>query len=557
MDNIQRPYSIKSSSVKEDPSLPGININDTFHKSPEKEEASGYISGKYSGNKSSLDVMIETGGKISHKTIMGNISDDEINIDIKHTNDVHGNMPVVSNLINRDDFWVDAGDAWQGYSFHSIVSGGREEVDLMNQRDCDIAIPGNHFYDDIGYKGGEELIKRADFPIIGANVKGLAPYSVVDIGGTKIAFVGVRTPEKKDLMVDPSKVKELEVYDPVEAVKKSVKELKAKGLKNVIVLSHLGLQPDKYHPDILTDKDLAAKVPGIDIIIGGHSHTPTMTPVVVNGTTIVHAGIDSHEDVKTDNLYMGELSISINRKTGEIKSVNHKLIPVDRSNPIDDDVKNIKEKYLMEENVILSKKLGFSSFPLTHDIKTPGDSSLGNMITDAIRYETKADIAILDSNFFATARKNPPPSILPEGDVTMGDLIQTSLWMGKSLDASVETWNVRGETIKKILEDGVKKLLSQKNTEGLYQVSGIKMSYDPKKSEGNRIMDVFIGDKLLEEKKNYVLTTSYIQGNWNPLFSERDEKAVQDGRKIRHIVADYIKDKSFAMLDNEKRISCL
>jgi 2',3'-cyclic-nucleotide 2'-phosphodiesterase (5'-nucleotidase family) len=282
-----------------------------------------------------------------------------------------------------------------------------------------------------------------------------------------------------------------------------------------------------------------------------------MTPLVVNGTTIVQAGIDSHKDVKTDNLYLGELSIVINRKTGDITSINHKLIPVDRTAPLEGDVKNIKEKYLMEENTILNEKLGSLSGSLTHDIKTPGDSSLGNMITDSIRYENKSDIAILDSNFFATSRKNPPPSLLPEGDVTMGDLVQTSLWMGKSLDASVETWNVQGDVIKKVLEDGVKKLLSSKNTEGLYQISGIKMSYDPKKPEGKRITEIFIGDKPLDEKKNYRLTTSYIQGNWNPLLEGRDEKTVEDGRKIRHIVADYIKDKAFAISNQQEgRIFC-
>jgi 2',3'-cyclic-nucleotide 2'-phosphodiesterase (5'-nucleotidase family) len=197
----------------------------------------------------------------------------------------------------------------------------------------------------------------------------------------------------------------------------------------------------------------------------------------------------------------------------------------------------------MEENTLLSEKLGFLNKKLIHDIKTPADSGLGNMVTDAIREETKADIAMLDSNFFATDRKSPPPSVLPEGEVTMKDLTETGLWMGKSLDASVETWNVPGETVKKLLEDGVSKLIGPKNTQGLYQVSGINMTYDPKKSEGDRVSEIFVGDKPLELDKNYKLATSYVQGNWNPLLSKRDEANVEDGRKIRLIVADYIKDK--------------
>jgi len=462
---------------------------------------------------------------------------------MKHTNDIHGNMASVSTLIKPDEFWVDAGDAAQGYRFHSIVSGGREEIDFMNNRDCDIAITGNHFYDDGGVEAGISLIGRANFPFLGANTKGLAPYATAEIEGIKIAFIGVRTPEKKDLMVDPSKVKDVILTDPLEAVKKSVEEVKAKGIKNIILVSHLGLEPNETHKKITSDKDIARQVPGIDLIIGGHTHTPTKEKVEVNGTRIVHAGIGAHTDVNTDDLYLGDLALTFDRVTGKIVSIEHKLIPVDRKASIDEDVKAIKDKYLIEENTILSEKLGFLNKKLIHDIKTPTDSTLGNMVTDAIRKETEADIALLDSNFFATDRKNPPPSVLPEGEITMKDLTEASLWLGKSLDASVETWNVTGETIKKILEDGVSKLLGPKNTQGLYQVSGLNMTYDPKKPEGERVSDVFVGDKPLEAGKNYKLATSYVMGNWNPLMAGRDEGSVEDGRKIRLIVADYIRDK--------------
>ncbi|MEQ8173085.1 MAG: 5'-nucleotidase C-terminal domain-containing protein [Candidatus Eremiobacterota bacterium] len=529
--------TIKNKSEKD-----SLSVNDSVTLSSHEPKKEDFLTFKHKSSVT-LPVTLDIEGYKTEKHITGTVSDKEIVLNMKHTNDIHGNMASVSTLIEPDEFWVDAGDASQGYRFHSIVSGGREEIDLMNNRDCDLAITGNHFYDDGGFELGNALIGRATFPILGANTKGLAPYATAEIEGIKIAFIGVRTPDKKDLMVDPSKVKDLILTDPLEAVKKSVEEVKGKGIKNIILLSHLGLEPNEAHKDIISDKDIAREVPGIDLIIGGHTHTPTKEKVEVNGTRIVHAGIGAHTDVNTDDLYLGDLSLTFDRGTGKIVSIEHKLIPVDRKSPIDEDVKTIKDKYVMEENTILSEKLGFLNKKLIHDIKTPTDSTLGNLVTDAIREETQADVVLLDSNFFATDRKNPPPSVLPKGEITMEDLTETSLWMGKSLDASVETWSVTGETIKKILEDGVSKLVGPKNTQGLYQVSGLNMTYDPKKPEGERVSDIFIGDKPLETGKNYKLATSYIQGNWNSLMAGRDETSVEDGRKIRLIVADYIRDK--------------
>jgi len=529
--------TIKNKSEKD-----SLSVNDSVTISSHEPKKDDFLTFKHKSSVT-LPVTLDIEGHKTEKHITGTVSDKEIVLNMKHTNDIHGNMASVSTLIEPDEFWVDAGDAAQGYRFHSIVSGGREEIDFMNNRDCDLAITGNHFYDDGGLEAGKSLIGRADFPFLGANTKGLAPYATAEIEGIKIAFIGVRTPDKKDLMVDPSKVKDVILTDPLEAVKKSVEEVKGKGIKNIILLSHLGLEPNETHKNITSDKDIAREVPGIDLIIGGHTHTPTKEKVEVNGTRIVHAGIGAHTDVNTDDLYLGDLSLKFDRSTGKIVSIEHKLIPVDRKAPMDEDVKMIKDKYVMEENTLLSEKLGFLNKKLIHDIKTPTDSTLGNMVTDAIRKETQADIALLDSNFFATDRKNPHPSFLPDGEITMKDLTEASLWMGKSLDASVEIWNVTGETIKKLLEDGVSKLLGPKKTQGLYQVSGLNMTYDPKKPEGERVSDVFVGDKPLEGNKNYKLATSYILGNWNPLMAGRDEVSVEDGRKIRLIVADYIRDK--------------
>jgi len=505
--------------------------------------SSSVFQGNVSHKEVPLKITLDIDGKSLDDTIMGTVTDSDVTLKMKHSNDIHGNMPYVATLIKSEEFWVDAGDTWQNYTLNSIISGGRKEVDLMNQRDCDIAIPGNHFYDDAGKKGGDMLVERSDFPYICSNIKGMAPYVIGEVEGIKIAFIGVRTTRKRFSMVDPSLVEDLHITDPVRELKKAVEEVRAKGATNIIVLSHLGLEPNEAHSQIISDKNIAKEVPGIDLIIGGHTHIPTHEEVVVNGTRIVHAGIDSHADVKTDPLYLGELSLKFDRQTGRLTGIDHKLIPVDRKNPLDKDVEKIQNHYLEEEKKTLEKKLGKSLGKFIHEVKTPSDSTLGNLITDAMRKATGADIALLDSNFFAERSKAGPPRVLPEGEITMKDLTETSLWIGSSLDLRVETWDVSGKTIKEALEQGVDYLLGAKEAEGLFQVSGLTMAYNPEKPEGERVGEVIVGDKPLDPDKNYKLTTTYYTGNWEPVFVPRDEKKVKDGPKLRHIVADYIKEK--------------
>ncbi|MGV8121629.1 MAG: bifunctional metallophosphatase/5'-nucleotidase [Candidatus Xenobiia bacterium LiM19] len=507
--------------------------------------------------KAPLDISFSLNGRTVEKKIMGEVTDSQIIIEIKETNDVHGNMPSVANMIKPDDFWVDAGDAWQDYSISSALSEGRQEVELMNRRDCDIATTGNHFYDDGGVKAAEKLIEQSSFPYLSSNTEGMIPYIIADVEGARIAFIGVRTPQKRFQMVDPSLVKDLNITDPLQAVKKSIDEAKAQGADNIIVVSHLGLEasPD-YHQDTMSDKDLAAQVPGIDLIIGGHSHTPTFEKIVVNGTRIVQAGIASHSDVKTDDLYLGEIQLAIDRATRKITSIEHRLLPVDRKAPLDSDVGNIADRYSRNEAAALGTKLGVSGFDFSHELKTAKDSSLGNLFTDAMRKGTGADVAVLDSAFFSN-RKDSTPALLPKGEITMKSLVNTSPWMGKSLDTRVETWNVKGSDIRRLLEDGVNKLLGSKRDNGLFQVSGLEMTYNPKNSQGAKVVDINIGGQPLDENRSYRLTTTYNVGNWNPVFSDRDDSNVTDGPKLRNLMSEYIGNGGASELSEGGRITPL
>lgn len=529
--NITDRVTISASSFPEDPEARSQKeLNKFFQK-----------------NRLNTPLYLDVNGTKKEKTIRTSISEDEITLNLKHTNDIHGNMPFVANLIEPDEFWVDAGDVWQSYNFHSVISQGREETDMMNLKDCDLAIPGNHFFDGQGLKGAENTVKSAEFPFLtsNANIKGTSPYTIAEVEGVKIAFIGVQTPDTKTPMIHPDTIKDLKITDPLKAVKKSVEELKKKGIDNIIVISHLGLERCAEHnPDHITDKELAELVPGIDLIIGGHTHTPTYDEVTVNGTRIVHAGINAHLAVNTADLYIGDLSLKIDRKTKKIKSIEDKLIKVDRSLPLDEEVEKIKNKYLETEKNALDEKVGKISQTLTFNASSRTDTTLGNMITDAIRKETGADIAVLSSKFFTPPMKKVEREIelsIPSGEVTMDDIVNSGAGMGKVQDVNVETWQISGEELKALLEKGVDRVLKSGHNMGLYQVSGLEMTYDPEREKGDRITEILVGTEPLKEDKNYRFSASYLTGHSEYLFTDRYPKEIETGREIRHIFADYIR----------------
>ena len=150
----------------------------------------------------------------------------------------------------------------------------------MNAMKFDAMVVGNHEFD-FGPKVLKERMAQARFPVLGANVKGfpaLKPYVMKNLQGVRIAIIGVVTPETP-VATHPRNVAGLTFSTPESAVKKYLQELKGRA-DIIVVLSHCGFQ---------ADKELAARVPGIDVIVGGHSHTKILQPELVGQTIIVQA----------------------------------------------------------------------------------------------------------------------------------------------------------------------------------------------------------------------------------------------------------------------------
>ena len=226
-------------------------------------------------------------------------------ITILHTNDVHSHVepfpstdPKYANLggaarrmniikkIRQEQpnvLLLDAGDMFQGTPYFNFY-GGELEFKLMSMMGYDAATIGNHDFDN-GIGGLATQVPNASFSLLSANydfkntiMDGLVkPYQVFVKDGVRIGVFGVGI--KLEGLVNKTMYKETSYLDPIEITTDTVKQLReVEQCDLVICLSHLGYQYE--NPDLICDTQLAQKTTGIDLIIGGHTHTFLEKPTI-------------------------------------------------------------------------------------------------------------------------------------------------------------------------------------------------------------------------------------------------------------------------------------
>jgi 5'-nucleotidase len=175
---------------------------------------------------------------------------------------------------NEQVLLLDSGDIWQGTPYFNFYKG-ELEYKLMSQLRYDAATLGNHDFDN-GIEGLVSQLPNARFPFVIANYnfaqtplkEAFQPYKVFQKGPVKVGVFGLGI-ELKGLV--PEKLYGKTVYeDPIAKAKEMVQELRAKQCDLVVCLSHLGYQ---YEGSKISDHTLATQVPGIDLVLGGHTHT--------------------------------------------------------------------------------------------------------------------------------------------------------------------------------------------------------------------------------------------------------------------------------------------
>lgn len=379
---------------------------------------------------------------------------------------------------------VDAGDQFQGTLFFNQYQGG-EAQEMMNLLGYDAMTIGNHEFDS-GPGTLGSFLRGINFPAVSANMDVSAepelagliqPYAVLDVNGEKVGVVGVTTVETGILSSPGPNV----VFnDAAASVQAAVDELTGQGINKIVVLSHLGY---------LADQDLAKAVTGVDVIVGGHSHTVlSNTAEDASGPypTVVDASDGAPVLVVSNGSYartLGRLNVSFDAD-GVVTNFSGDPIALDSSITQDETVQARVDALAAPVDSLKSQVIGSAAVDLDGERTTCrfAECTMGNLITDAMRWKTQGEgvqLAITNGGGIRAS--------IAAGDVTVGDVL-TVLPFGNL----ISTFELTGEQVVEALENGVSRAENPDNegTGRFPQVSGLSYVWDPASPVGSRIKAV-------------------------------------------------------------------
>ena len=380
------------------------------------------------------------------------------------------------------------GDFLSPSTMSSMFQGG-QMVATLNAIGLDLATFGNHEFD-FGTDVTRERIRESRFTWVSANLLdpdtglpfgGAVPFVLREYGGIRVAFFGLTTPETHTLSKG---ARNLKFLDPVEAAKDMVARARRAKADLIVALTH---------QDMADDKRLAAAIPEIDLILGGHEHVPL--DARVGRTLILKTGSDAVFLGRTD------VTVTVGREGRRVES-KWELMPVTEEIPAKPEVAALVKQYEDVMAAQLNVVVGATSLPLDsrNEIVRTQESAVGNLITDLMRTAMQADVALVNGGGI---RGN---AVTPAGDLRRGDVLKILPFANKIVKIEVT-----GETLRAALESGLSQV---ERTAGRFpQVSGIRYTFDPKRPAGTRLVSVTVGGRPLEPQARYTLATfDFIMG---------------------------------------------
>ncbi|MFP5507533.1 MAG: thiosulfohydrolase SoxB [Alphaproteobacteria bacterium] len=426
-----------------------------------------------------------------------------------------GGMDRVATVVNAiraerpDALLLDGGDTWHGsYTCHQTA--GQDVVNVMNALKPDAMT--FHWEFTLGTERVREIVNGLPFAALGANIfdaewdepsEDFKPYEMFERGGVKIAVIGQAFPYMP--IANPGWMfPEYSFGIRDQRMQEVVDEVHAAGAELVVCLSHNGFD---------VDKQMAARVTGIDVILTGHTHDALPEPVLVGETILIASG--------SNGKFVSRVDLDV--RDGRMMGFRHKLIPIfsDVITP-DADVAAVIDEQRAPYLDQLTEVIGKADSLLYRRGNFNG--TWDDLICDALMTEREADIAMSPGVRWG-------PSILPGQDITREDIHNvTSMSYGQAYRTEMT-----GEFLNVILEDVGDNLF---NPDPYYQqggdmvrVGGLGYRIDISKPMGQRISDM----TLLKTGEAIDPAKTYVVAGWASV-NEGTE-----GPQIWDVVEDYIR----------------
>jgi len=437
---------------------------------------------------------------------------------------------------------TDGGDTCQGTPVVDETRG-LCMIDVMNHLHTLFAAIGNHDFD-YGVTGLASAAAKARFPLLACNVfstktgrllPGLRPCARVRHKGVEVAFIGVLTPETARISLAEN-VAGVEFRDPVPILKKLIPELRRRGTDFIVLVSHVGLDDDKK---------LADAVPGIDLILGSHSHTPMTEPAhsEQRGVPIIHNTFD--------NRVVGRVNLTIAQ--GREPVIDYTPISMYISSYTEDPgIRDLVASYQSDIDRKMSVVVGTSSVDLVRGI-IGGDSPEGSFIADAMRFVSGADVAITNIG----GVRYP----IWKGTITKNDLFMLQPFLNY-VDVIKLTGTALIELIEKSLSVPFSPVTEADNeyaksnfrlhasglmrefqgNYGYLVASNLKITFDPNRPEMKRIVEITDDAGVrIDPKRHYtVALNSYMSTGGDGYTYLKDIRRTTTGVLVRDALERYI-----------------
>ena len=455
---------------------------------------------------------------------------------ILHTNDMHGRMDAMARLSaavrqrraqvlqagGQALFW-DAGDALDRRYRLCSLSKGAALARVLNAMDYDLMTMGNDILLTYGPQAMAEVARRLACPVLAANCRdgdgplaaGLQEATTVRLQqGPVVGVLGLTAPW--------GGLYESFGYrfpDFVDVAMRLAAELRSQGAQILIVLSHLGL---------IDDQKLAESVPGIDLIVGGHSHDLLEQGIEHHGVLIAQAGCYAEA--------LGIVELILDGKTGRVLSRRARVERVEEDQEPDPAVLAAIEAAEVEAAGLAARPIGVLLTDLGLDHQE--ECALGNLTADALRERMQAEATLLLAGQLRHG--------LSAGTLTFGEL-------GEAIfsTANPQCTLVHGRQILAALERCLDPAVAESRPHALrdapvgrLQISGMRVAYDDTRPVGQRELRVWVGEALLEPDRPVRLAHS--DAETTSQFGLLSLEPGQDTQTevptvIREVVEDYIR----------------
>jgi 2',3'-cyclic-nucleotide 2'-phosphodiesterase/3'-nucleotidase len=497
---------------------------------------------------------------------------------ILSTTDLHGNIYPIDYYTNKPDgrglaklatvikqarrenpnlLLLDSGDTIQGtpleYIHNKRNNGPPDPMMLsMNALKYDAMAVGNHEYN-FGLKVLEKARHEANFPWLssntykaGTNETAYDPYVIKEVNGVRIGILGLTTPGIPN-WENPPNYSGLEFRESVSEAKKWIPILREKERVDLVVVSmHMGLEEDlrtgELNPSNVPNENaavrIAREVPGIDVILMGHTHREVPS-LFINGVLLTQANYWGKHLARVD-VYLEKSEAKDARWRVVAKSA--RTIPMDDRVKPDEEIMKLAQPYNDETQAWLGRVIGQSPVELTAKDARFQDSAILDLIQRVQLEAGKADVS-MTASFNAQAH-------IPKGPVTVRDIAGLYIY-----ENTLVTIEVTGQQLKDALEHSAKyflpyvpgkrpsDLVDDKIPSYNFDIAeGVTYDLDITKPVGDRIQNLrFNGKPLAPTQKLKLVTNNYRVNGGGGYTMYKDAPVVyKSSDEIRELIINWV-----------------